>query len=106
MKELQHLNLAINFTLLVITGFALSYSTAFWVSPITDVPLGMTFRGFLHRLCGVATVFLGGYHLLYLRLHGEGEGNYQGYDPRVERCQRPLGDIEEQLLHQPTGQRA
>ena len=65
-ERMQHLNLAVNFTLLVITGFALSYSTAFWVSPITDAPMGMTFRGFLHRLCGVATVFLGGYHLLYL----------------------------------------
>ncbi len=65
-ERMQHLNLAVNFTLLVITGFALSYSTAFWVSPITDAPLGMTFRGFLHRLCGVATLFLGGYHLLYL----------------------------------------
>ena len=65
-ERMQHLNLAVNFTLLVITGFALSYSTAFWVAPITDVPMGMTFRGFLHRLCGVATVFLGGYHLLYL----------------------------------------
>jgi len=65
-ERLQHINLAVNFTLLVITGFALSYSTAFWVSPISDLPMGMTFRGFLHRLCGVATVFLGGYHLLYL----------------------------------------
>jgi cytochrome b subunit of formate dehydrogenase len=59
---------------LVITGFALSYSTAFWVSPITDLPLGMTFRGFLHRLCGVATVTLGGYHLLYLAFTARGRG--------------------------------
>jgi cytochrome b subunit of formate dehydrogenase len=65
-ERMQHLNLAVNFTLLVITGFALSFSTAFWVAPITDLPMGMTFRGFLHRLCGVATLFLGGYHLLYL----------------------------------------
>lgn len=65
-ERIQHLNLAINFTILVITGFALKYPEAFWVSPITDVPLGMTFRGFLHRLSGVATVTLGGYHLLYL----------------------------------------
>lgn len=73
-ERMQHLNLAVNFTLLVITGFALSYSTAFWVSPITDAPLGMTFRGFLHRLCGVATVFLGGYHLLYLAFTERGRG--------------------------------
>ena len=73
-ERMQHLNLAVNFTLLVITGFALSYSTAFWVSPITDAPMGMTLRGFLHRLCGVATVFLGGYHLLYLAFTERGRG--------------------------------
>jgi cytochrome b subunit of formate dehydrogenase len=73
-ERMQHLNLAVNFTLLVITGFALSYSTAFWVSPITDAPMGMTFRGFLHRLCGVATVFLGGYHILYLAFTERGRG--------------------------------
>ena len=73
-ERLQHINLAVNFTLLVITGFALSYSSAFWVTPITDLPMGMTFRGFLHRLCGVATVFLGGYHLLYLAFTQRGRG--------------------------------
>jgi len=73
-ERFQHLNLFINFTILVITGFALSYSTAFWVSPISDLPLGMTFRGFLHRLCGVATVTLGGYHLLYLAFTARGRG--------------------------------
>jgi len=73
-ERMQHINLAVNFTLLVITGFALSYSTAFWVSPITDIPMGMTFRGFLHRLCGVATVFLGGYHVLYCIFTERGRG--------------------------------
>ncbi|MCX8117274.1 MAG: cytochrome b/b6 domain-containing protein [Desulfobacterota bacterium] len=65
-ERIQHLNLAINFTILVITGFALRFPEAFWASPITDVPMGMTFRGFLHRLSGAAIVTLGGYHLLYL----------------------------------------
>lgn len=65
-ERIQHLNLAINFTILVITGFALRFPEAFWASPITDVPMGMTFRGLLHRLSGVAIVTLGGYHLLYL----------------------------------------
>src|SRR4030042_5293789 len=65
-ERIQHLNLFINFTILVITGFALRYPEAFWASPITDIPMGMTLRSFLHRLCGVATVTLGGYHLLYL----------------------------------------
>jgi cytochrome b subunit of formate dehydrogenase len=73
-ERFQHLNLFINFTILVITGFALKYPEAFWVSPITDVPLGMTFRGFLHRLSGVATVTLSGYHLLYLVFTERGRG--------------------------------
>jgi len=73
-ERAQHLNLAINFTILVITGFALSFPKAFWVSPITDVPTGMTIRGFLHRLCGVATVFLGGYHILYCAFTKRGRG--------------------------------
>ena len=41
---------------------------------ITDLPMGMTFRGFLHRLCGVATVFLGGYHILYCAFTERGRG--------------------------------
>jgi cytochrome b subunit of formate dehydrogenase len=73
-ERFQHLNLFINFTILVITGFALKFPEAFWVSPITDVPLGMTFRGFLHRLSGVATVSLSGYHLLYLVFTERGRG--------------------------------
>ncbi len=86
-ERMQHLNLAVNFTLLVITGFALSYSTAFWVSPITDAPLGMTFRGFLHRLCGVATVFLGGYHLLYLAFTERGRGIVKDMIPGLKDAQ-------------------
>ncbi len=86
-ERMQHLNLAVNFTLLVITGFALSYSTAFWVSPITDAPLGMTFRGFLHRLCGVATVFLGGYHLLYLAFTERGRGIAKDMIPGLKDAQ-------------------
>jgi cytochrome b subunit of formate dehydrogenase len=73
-ERFQHLNLFINFTILVITGFALKYPEAFWVTPITDVPLGMTLRGFLHRLCGVAIVFLGGYHILYCAFTERGRG--------------------------------
>ncbi len=73
-ERAQHLNLAINFTILVITGFALSFPKAFWVTPITDVPAGMTLRGFLHRLCGVATVCLGGYHVLYCVFTKRGRG--------------------------------
>lgn len=83
-ERIQHLNLAINFTILVITGFALSFPEAFWVSPITDVPAGMTMRGFLHRLCGVATVFLGGYHILYCTFTKRGRGIIKDMIPGMQ----------------------
>jgi len=83
-ERFQHLNLLINFTILVITGFALKYPEAFWVSPITDVPMGMTFRGFLHRLCGVAIVFLGGYHILYCIFTPRGRGIIKDMIPGLQ----------------------
>ncbi len=86
-ERFQHLNLFINFTLLVITGFALKYPEAFWASPITDVPMGMTFRGFLHRLCGVAIVFLGGYHILYCIFTPRGRGIIRDMIPGVKDLQ-------------------
>ena len=73
-ERFQHLNLFINFSILVITGFALKFPEAFWVSPITDIPMGMTLRGFLHRLSGVAIVTLGGYHVLYCAFTERGRG--------------------------------
>jgi len=83
-ERIQHLNLFINFTLLVITGFALKYPEAFWVSPITDVPGGMTMRGFLHRLCGVATAVLGGYHILYCAFTKRGRGIIKDMIPGLQ----------------------
>ncbi len=73
-ERFQHLNLFINFTILVITGFVLKYPEAFWASPITDIPMGMTLRGFLHRLSGVAILTLGGYHVLYCAFTERGRG--------------------------------
>ena len=83
-ERAQHVNLAINFTLLVITGFALKYPEAFWVSPIADVPGGMTIRGFLHRLSGVAIVTLSGYHILYLLFTERGRGILKDMIPRLK----------------------
>jgi cytochrome b subunit of formate dehydrogenase len=83
-ERIQHLNLFINFTILVITGFALKYPEAFWVSPITNVPGGMTIRGFLHRLSGVAIVTLGIYHILYCTFTERGRGIIKDMIPRLK----------------------
>jgi cytochrome b subunit of formate dehydrogenase len=73
-ERIQHLNLFINFTVLVITGFTLKYPDAFWASLISDVEMGMTYRALLHRLSGVAVLTLGGYHILYLVFTERGRG--------------------------------
>ncbi len=97
-ERIQHLNLAINFTILVITGFALSFPTAFWVSPITDVPAGMTMRGFLHRLCGVAIVFLGGYHILYCIFTKRGRGIIKDMIPGLKDAKDLLETLKNNLF--------
>jgi len=97
-ERVQHLNLAINFTILVITGFALSFPTAFWVSPITDVPAGMTMRGFLHRLCGVAIVFLGGYHILYCAFTKRGRGIIKDMIPGLKDAKDLLETLKNNLF--------
>ncbi len=97
-ERIQHLNLAINFTILVITGFALSFPTAFWVSPITDVPAGMTMRGFLHRLCGVAIVFLGGYHIFYCAFTKRGRGIIKDMIPGLKDAKDLLETLKNNLF--------
>jgi cytochrome b subunit of formate dehydrogenase len=81
-ERIQHLNLFINFTILVITGFTLKYPEAFWSSSISDVVMGMTYRGLLHRLSGVLVLTLGGYHVLYLLFTERGRGVLKDMVPR------------------------
>jgi len=97
-ERIQHLNLFINFTILVITGFALKYPEAFWVSPIVDAPAGMTIRGFLHRLCGVATVTLGGYHVLYCAFTERGRGIIKDMIPGLKDARDLWETLKNNLL--------
>jgi cytochrome b subunit of formate dehydrogenase len=83
-ERIQHLNLFINFTILVITGFTLKYPEAFGFSAISDVVMGMTYRGLLHRVSGVAVLTLGGYHILYLLFTERGRGILKDMIPQLK----------------------
>ena len=83
-ERIQHLNLFINFTILVITGFTLKYPEAFWSYSISDVVMGMTYRGLLHRLSGVLVLTLGGYHILYLVFTKRGRGILKDMIPQLK----------------------
>jgi len=64
-ERIQHGLLAVSFTILVITGFALKYPDAWWVG-IFFHPPASAMRSLLHRIAGVLVVLLGIYHILYM----------------------------------------
>ncbi len=63
---LQHIIVAITFTGLVITGFALKYPDAFWVKFLTSIGMDEYLRGTIHRIFGVLLLAAGVYHVLYI----------------------------------------
>ncbi|MEZ5358104.1 MAG: cytochrome b/b6 domain-containing protein [Candidatus Zixiibacteriota bacterium] len=62
----QHMFLMISFTTLVITGFALRFSDAFWVQWLFGWEGGFPLRGTIHRVAAVIFVMTVIWHLLYL----------------------------------------
>ena len=62
----QHAFLAVSFTTLVITGFSLRYSEAFWVQWLFGWEGGFPLRGIVHRVSAVVFVLTSFWHLAYL----------------------------------------
>lgn len=62
----QHWLLLISFSILVITGFALRYSEAWWVKLLFGWEGGFPVRGVIHRTAGVVFIFSSFWHLFYL----------------------------------------
>lgn len=62
----QHMFLMISFTTLVITGFALRFSDAFWVHWLFGWEGGFPLRGVIHRVAAVIFVLTVFWHVLYL----------------------------------------
>ena len=93
-ERFQHLNLMINFTILAITGFALKYPTAFWVSPIDRCSCRDDDSGFYSPSLRGCDRHLGRVSHPVHDLQREGKADRPGYASRVEGRQRPLGDVE------------
>jgi cytochrome b subunit of formate dehydrogenase len=62
----QHTLLMVSFIALVLSGFALRFSDAFWVSWLFGWEGGFPFRGILHRCAAVAMTIGAFWHLGYL----------------------------------------
>jgi formate dehydrogenase gamma subunit len=74
-ERVQHFCLLTSFITLVITGFALKFPEALWVSWIRDVFGEKTFdwRGDIHRIAAVAMVAVSIYHLFYITFAQRGK---------------------------------
>ncbi len=62
----QHIFLTVTFIALVITGFSLRFSEAWWVKFLFGWEGGFPLRGIIHRVSAVLFVFTTVWHLLYL----------------------------------------
>ncbi|MBI5473887.1 MAG: cytochrome c3 family protein [Ignavibacteriae bacterium] len=66
-ERIQHGALLVSFTTLVVTGFALRFPDAWWVSAIRNLsPWMFEVRSLLHRIAGVVMVLASLYHVYYL----------------------------------------
>lgn len=73
-ERIQHLILLVSFFVLVITGFALKYPEAFWVTWLKNLfgENAFELRGIVHRIAGVLLIAVSVYHLFYVILSGRG----------------------------------
>ncbi len=61
----QHAVVALSFMILVITGFALRYSNAFWVGILEIFGMGEANRGYIHRVAAVIMIAFSVFHICY-----------------------------------------
>jgi cytochrome b subunit of formate dehydrogenase len=66
LEVFEHVLLIVTFFGLVVTGFALKYSGAFWVGWLTRLGFDETVRGVAHRVFGILLIALGVAHAVLL----------------------------------------
>lgn len=73
-ERIQHFILLISFFLLSITGFALKYPEAFWVTWLRNLfgENAFELRGIVHRIAAVVLIANSIYHLFYITLTKRG----------------------------------
>ena len=81
-ERIQHGSLVLSFTVLVITGFMLSYPDAWWVAWIRRPSNGgFELRSALHRAAAVVMVVASIYHIGYLALTARGRRLFRDLRP-------------------------
>ncbi|NUO79970.1 cytochrome b/b6 domain-containing protein [candidate division KSB1 bacterium] len=81
-ERYQHWILALSFTMLAITGFALKYPEAVWVQPLLVFEENFALRGWVHRIFALVFVGLSIYHVGYLLFTPRGRMQLKALAPR------------------------
>jgi formate dehydrogenase gamma subunit len=77
----QHMLLALSFTALVVTGFALRFPEAWWVRYLAHLGMTEPVRGNLHRIFAAVLVLASAYHVYYLVFTRRGRGELRAIAP-------------------------
>ena len=80
-QVVQHLLLGISFIGLVISGFALRFPDAWWVSGLTALGMNEAARSLLHRLLAIIMVGVGISHLAYIMASRRGRREFRSLIP-------------------------
>lgn len=68
----QHVGLILSFFVLVVTGFALRYSDAWWVRGLASAGFDEAIRSTAHRVAGVVLIVVSVWHVVWVVLYRRG----------------------------------
>ena len=102
-ERLQHAVLVISFVLLAVTGFMLRYPEAWWVVAIRNLSLhAFEWRGWIHRIAGIAMMAGGVWHVAYLAFTRPGRALFLALLPRLRDVTDPFFVLKYNLGLSPT----
>ncbi len=97
-ERVQHALLVLSFVALVVTGFMLRYPEAWWVVAIRNTSnRAFEWRGWAHRIAGVAMLAGGAWHVWYLAFTRSGRSLLRDLLPKWRDVTDPWGVLKYNL---------
>ncbi|KAA3634078.1 MAG: hypothetical protein DWP97_07895 [Calditrichaeota bacterium] len=91
----QHMVVTISFIILVVTGFALKYPNAWWVSILNFFGMFESARSVIHRIAAILLVYISIHHMLYLLFTKSGKKTLRDIFPTW----KDLTEIKQNILY-------
>ena len=93
----QHMALSIAFITLVITGFALRYPDAWWVSILNFMGIFESARSVIHRIAAVLLIYVSVHHAVFLMASRRGRLQLRYLLPTMEDVTQPFQNLKYHL---------